>query len=163
MKSNDSSVRVFKNNKDFLGLTQKWIANGHSLVFTNGCFDILHAGHVDYLQKAAELGDRLIVGLNSDSSVKRLKGEGRPINGEMQRAIVLSALRCVDAVVVFEEDTPYELIKVVQPKVLVKGGDYKDQKVVGEDIVKANGGKLELIDFVHNVSTTDIQNRIKKT
>lgn len=163
MKSNDSFARVFNNSKDFLGLTQKWIANGDSLVFTNGCFDILHAGHVDYLQKAAELGDRLIVGLNTDSSVKRLKGEGRPINGEMQRAIVLSALRCVDAVVLFQEDTPYELIKVVQPQVLVKGGDYKNQKVVGEDIVKENGGKLQLIDFVYNVSTTDIQNRIKKT
>jgi len=120
------------------------------VVFTNGCFDILHKGHVTYLRKAASLGDVLVLGLNSDASVKRLKGEGRPINSEMDRAEVLSALEFIDIVVMFDEDTPYELIKAVQPDVLVKGGDYAVEDVVGREFAK----KTTIIDFVDGYSTT---------
>ena len=131
------------------------------IVFTNGCFDILHIGHIRYLQKAANLGDILIVGLNSDASVKRLKGSKRPINSEDERAEVLASLNSVDYVVIFEEDTPLELIKVLQPDVLVKGGDYNNEYVVGTNEVEAQGGKVILIPFVEGKSTTDIIERIK--
>lgn len=134
---------------------------GKKIVFTNGCFDILHIGHKRYLQKAATLGDLLIVGVNSDDSVRRLKGPERPINPEQDRAEMLSALGFVDYVVVFDEDTPYELIKKIQPDVLVKGGDYKPEEVVGRDIVEARGGQLELISFVEGKSTTNIINKMK--
>ncbi len=130
------------------------------IVFTNGCFDILHVGHKRYLQKAATLGDILIVGLNSDASVRRLKGPTRPVNNEQDRAEMLSALGFIDYVTVFDEDTPYELIKKIQPDVLVKGGDYKPDEVVGKDIVEARGGRLELIQFVEGKSTTNIINKI---
>ena len=130
------------------------------IVFTNGCFDILHVGHKRYLQKAATLGDLLIVGVNSDTSVKRLKGPSRPVNNEQDRAEMLSAMGFIDYVVIFDEDTPYELIKKIQPDVLVKGGDYKPEEVVGRDIVEARGGKLELISFVEGKSTTNIINKI---
>lgn len=136
-------------------------AGGKKIVFTNGCFDILHAGHVRYLRQAATLGDMLIVGLNSDASVKKLKGEGRPINTAADRAELLSALEFVDYIVVFDEETPYELIRRVQPDVLVKGGDYAPEDVVGRDIVEARGGKLVLIDLVEGRSTTGIIHRIR--
>ena len=132
------------------------------IVFTNGCFDILHVGHKRYLQQAATLGDLLIVGVNSDDSVRRLKGPDRPVNTEQDRAEMLSALGFIDYVVIFEEDTPYELIKKIQPDVLVKGGDYKPEEVVGRDIVEARGGRLELIQFVDGKSTTRIIEKIKK-
>lgn len=132
------------------------------IVFTNGCFDILHAGHVRYLQEAAGLGDILVVGLNSDASVKRLKGEERPINSEGDRAEVLCALEYVDYVVIFEEDTPLELITALQPDVLVKGGDYTPEEVVGKDVVEARGGKLVLVPFVEGKSTTNIINRMRQ-
>ena len=128
------------------------------IVFTNGCFDILHRGHVEYLQKAKELGDLLILGLNSDSSVKRLKGEGRPINKEEDRAIVLSALECIDYITIFEEDTPLELIKIVKPDILVKGGDYKIENVIGREYAK----ETVLIDFVDGYSTTKTIKNINK-
>lgn len=131
------------------------------IVFTNGCFDILHVGHIRYLQQAATLGDLLVVGLNSDVSVRRLKGEGRPINGQEDRAELLCALDCVDEVVIFDEDTPYALIGDICPDVLVKGGDYKSCEVIGRDIVEAHGGKLVLIDFVAGKSTTNVINKIK--
>ena len=130
------------------------------IVFTNGCFDILHVGHKRYLQQAATLGDILVVGVNSDDSVKRLKGPERPINSEQDRTEMLCAMKFVDYVVIFEEDTPYELIKKIQPDVLVKGGDYKPEEVVGRDIVEARGGRLELIKFVDGKSTTNIINKI---
>lgn len=126
--------------------------NGKKVVFTNGCFDILHRGHVEYLQKAKELGDLLVLGLNSDSSVKRLKGESRPINNEKDRAIILSALECVDYIIIFYEDTPLELIKNLKPDILVKGGDYKIENVVGREYAK----ETVLIDFVDGYSTTKI-------
>lgn len=131
------------------------------IVFTNGCFDILHIGHVRYLQKASELGDVLVVGLNSDSSVKRLKGPERPINSEGDRAELLASLGFVDYVVIFEDDTPKNLIQMIQPDVLVKGGDYSPEQVVGKDIVEARGGRLELIEFVEGKSTTSLIDKIK--
>lgn len=132
------------------------------IVFTNGCFDILHVGHVRYMQEAAKLGDILVVGLNSDSSVKRLKGPERPVNNQDDRAEMLSSLGFVDYVIVFDEDTPYELIKKIQPDVLVKGGDYNPDNVVGKDIVEARGGELKLLHFVEGKSTTNIINKIKQ-
>ncbi len=132
-------------------------SRGKKIIFTNGCFDILHLGHVQYLEKAKAEGDVLIVGLNSDESVRRLKGEGRPVNGEYDRAYLLAALEVVDHVVLFEEDTPYELIKAVQPDVLVKGADYEGKEVVGSDIAK----EVKLIDFVEGRSTTSTIEKIR--
>lgn len=135
---------------------------GKRIVFTNGCFDILHAGHVDYLTQARDLGDILVLGLNTDESVKRLnKGPERPINNEDARAKVLAGLGCVDAIVLFNEDTPYELINLVQPDVLVKGDDYKPEAIVGYDIVTARGGKVVTISFLQGFSTTNIVNKLK--
>ena len=133
-----------------------WRKEGKTIVFSNGCFDILHRGHVEYLSKAADLGDKLIIGLNTDDSVKRLKGPSRPVNDEKARAVVLAGLEFVDAVVFFEEDTPYNLIKDVQPDILVKGNDYKAEDIVGYDIVTAKGGKVETIELVNGFSTTKI-------
>lgn len=142
-------------NKDNL---EEWVAEcrakGSKIVFSNGCFDILHRGHVEYLAKAADFGDEMLIGLNTDASVKRLKGPSRPINDEYARAIVLAGLEFISAVVLFDEDTPYNLIKVVQPDVLVKGSDYKPEDIVGYDIVTAKGGRVETIDFVDGYSTT---------
>ena len=138
-----------------------WREEGKSIVFSNGCFDILHRGHVEYLSKAADLGDILIIGLNTDDSVRRLKGPSRPVNDEKARAVVLAALEFVDAIMFFEEDTPYNLIKRVQPDVLVKGKDYKAEDIVGYDIVTAKGGKVETIELVEGFSTTKIVNSLK--
>ena len=142
-------------NKDNLA---EWVAEcrakGSKIVFSNGCFDILHRGHVEYLAKAANFGDEMLIGLNTDASVKRLKGPSRPINDEYARAIVLAGLEFVSAVVLFDEDTPYNLIKAVQPDVLVKGSDYKPEDIVGYDIVTAKGGRVETINFVDGYSTT---------
>lgn len=135
--------------------------NNKKIVFSNGCFDILHRGHVEYLAKAAAFGDVMIIGLNSDASVKRLKGPSRPINDENARAFVLAGLEFVNAVVLFDEDTPYNLIKTIQPDVLVKGSDYKPENIVGYDIVTAKGGKVETIDLVEGYSTTEIINKMK--
>lgn len=131
------------------------------IVFTNGCFDILHRGHIEYLTKAKEFGDVLIVGLNSDTSVQRLKGKDRPINPESDRARILDALKPVDYVVIFEEDTPLRLIQMVKPDVLVKGGDYKVEEIVGSEFVMSYGGKVEIIPFVEGKSTTKIIQKIK--
>jgi len=135
---------------------------GKKIVFTNGCFDILHKGHAFYLEKAAEQGDILIVGLNSDNSVKRLKGSDRPVNDELSRAYLLSSLRSVDYVVIFEEDTPFNLINRLQPDVLIKGGDYKIENIVGADIVEKKQGRVMTINFVDGFSTTNIINKISK-
>jgi len=139
-----------------------WHSGGKKVVFTNGCFDLLHRGHVEYLAKAADLGDILVVGLNSDSSVRRIKGEGRPINDEQSRAAVLSALESVDVVVMFDEDTPENLIRTIKPDVLVKGSDYKIEDIVGADFVVNHGGKVVTIDFVEGYSTTGIIDRMSK-
>jgi rfaE bifunctional protein nucleotidyltransferase chain/domain len=137
-----------------------WKLNGEKIVFTNGCFDLLHKGHIDYLNKAADLGDRLVVGLNSDESVSRLKGEHRPLQDESSRSFVMASLECVSAVTVFTQDTPKELIERVRPDVLVKGGDYIPETVVGADFVVANGGKVEIIPFLEGYSTTSIEKKI---
>ncbi len=126
------------------------------IVFTNGCFDILHRGHVDYLKKAKALGDILVVGLNSDASVKRLKGPKRPINSQNARAVVLAGLESVDYVVIFNEDTPYRLIKAIEPYVIAKGGDWKPKDIVGADIVKSYGGKVVSVPFARGYSTTGL-------
>lgn len=126
------------------------------VVFTNGVFDILHAGHVDYITKAKEKGDVLIVGVNSDASVKRIKGELRPVVPQHERAFIISSLKPVDYVVIFEEDTPQEIINKLIPDVLVKGADWSIEKIVGREIVEANGGKVETIKFVNDQSTTNI-------
>ena len=132
------------------------------LVFTNGCFDILHAGHVDYLQKASQLGDALLVGLNNDESVRKLKGDSRPIVDEKARAMVLAALDAVDAVVLFQEETPGRLIDQVQPDVLVKGGDYLAEEIVGYQTVTRKGGTVKVLPFLEGHSTTNIIKKIKE-
>lgn len=140
----------------------RWRFQGKKIVFTNGCFDLLHLGHIDYLSKAADLGDILIVGVNTDKSVRMLeKGDNRPITDENSRAMIMASLHYVDAVALFDEETPYNLIKTVQPDVLVKGSDYKVEDVVGYDIVKAKGGKVVSIDLVPGYSTTAIEQKIK--
>ncbi|HXD92429.1 MAG TPA: D-glycero-beta-D-manno-heptose 1-phosphate adenylyltransferase [Bacteroidia bacterium] len=131
------------------------------IIFTNGCFDILHQGHVEYLSKAKDFGNKLIIGLNTDASVKRQnKSPERPINNEQSRAFILAALGIVDAVVLFDENTPYDLIKAVQPDVLVKGADYKAEEIVGYDIVKARGGEVVTIELTQGFSTTALINKI---
>ncbi len=130
------------------------------VVFTNGCFDIIHAGHVDYLNKAKALGDILIVAVNSDSSIKKIKGDKRPIVSQNERAFIISNLKAVDFVTIFEEETPYEVIKKLIPDVLVKGEDWSIDNIVGRDIVIENGGKVETIQFVNFQSTTNIINTI---
>jgi len=135
---------------------------GKRVVFTNGCFDILHRGHVEYLRKAKALGDVLVVGVNTDSSVRRIKGPDRPVIDESDRAFVLAALASVDYVCLFNEDTPYELIRALVPDILVKGADWAIEKVVGRDIVEAAGGSVQTIEFLPDRSTTGILERIRK-
>lgn len=142
-------------------LRSKWDKQKLKVVFTNGCFDILHEGHVRYLAEAKSLGDKLIVGLNSDSSVTKLKGPRRPINRSKSRAIVLAGLESVDAVVIFDEDTPFHLISVLHPDILVKGGDWKTEEIVGSDIVIEHGGKVFSLSFHEGYSTTLIEEKIK--
>jgi len=139
----------------------KWKNLGEKVVFSNGCFDILHLGHIDYLEKARNLGSKLIIGLNDDNSVKRLKGSERPINDENARARMLSALSFVDAVVLFSEDTPKDLITYLIPDILVKGSDYNLSNIVGADIVLANGGEVKTIDLVEGYSTTNLIQKLK--
>lgn len=129
-------------------------------MFTNGCFDILHSGHVDYLERARSFGDFLVVGLNSDASIRRIKGEDRPLNAEPDRAAVLAGLGCVDMVVVFDEDDPLKIIAELLPSVLVKGADWAEDKIIGSDVVKANGGKVERVEMTEGRSTTGIIERI---
>lgn len=131
-------------------------AKGRKVVFTNGCFDLLHAGHVLYLEEARALGDILVLGLNSDSSVQRLKGPSRPINKQDERAMVLAALESISYLCIFEEDTPYELIKALQPDILVKGGDWPVSSIVGSDIVLARGGQVKSLGFSEGLSSTNI-------
>ncbi len=139
-----------------------WRMLGDKIVFTNGCFDIIHQGHVHLLSSCNELGDRVIVGLNSDASVKRLKGELRPVNDEQSRAILLAALQFVDAVVLFEEDTPENLIHFIHPDVLVKGGDWQKDEIVGSDFVDEYGGEVKTVPYLKGFSTTEIIAKSKK-
>lgn len=140
-----------------------WRMKGDRIVFTNGCFDILHRGHVEYLQEAAALGDRLVVAVNSDASVRRQgKGPDRPLNDESSRAKVLAALRLVDAVILFDEDTPLALIKAIVPDVLVKGGDWPVERIVGAEVVMAAGGEVRSLKLVDGFSTTALVDRIRR-
>jgi D-beta-D-heptose 7-phosphate kinase/D-beta-D-heptose 1-phosphate adenosyltransferase len=137
-------------------------AQNKKIVFTNGCFDLLHVGHVRYLQEAKKLGDVLVIGVNSDASIKRLKGPARPVQTEEDRAEILAALGCVDFTVIFTEDTPKNLIEAVKPDVLVKGGDWKIDQIVGSDFVLMNGGKVLSLQFVDGKSTTKLIEKAQK-
>jgi rfaE bifunctional protein nucleotidyltransferase chain/domain len=139
-----------------------WNFKDQKVVFTNGCFDIIHRGHVEYLAQAASLGDKLVIGLNTDASVKRLKGASRPVQDENTRALVLASFSFVSKVVLFDEDTPYELIKLIQPNILVKGGDYIPEEIVGHDVVKSYGGEVVTIDLVEGHSTSSIISKISQ-
>ena len=152
----NSKIVDFSKIKD---LVSNWKKEGNSIVFTNGCFDVLHYGHVSYLAEASDLGDKMIIGLNSDSSVRRLKGETRPINGQHERAVLLAALKFVDAVVIFDEDTPENLINTIEPDFLVKGGDYTIDTIVGANFVMSYGGKVITIPLVENFSSSSIIKR----
>ncbi|GAB3972568.1 D-glycero-beta-D-manno-heptose 1-phosphate adenylyltransferase [Spirosoma terrae] len=142
---------------------ERWHAEGKQLVFTNGCFDIVHLGHIDYLEKARNLGDRLILGLNTDASVSCIKGPLRPVVNEYARARLMAALEFVDAVTLFDEPTPLELIEAVQPDILVKGDDYSVANIVGADFVLGHGGRVETISLVPGYSTTKLIERIKQS
>ena len=153
----DHKIRTFESTTEQV---RKWREEGRKLVFSNGCFDLLHAGHVRYLQTAASLGDIFILGLNSDSSVRKLKGPSRPIMTQVDRAFLLSALQAIDCVVIFEEETPARLIETVTPDVLVKGGDYLAEEIVGYDTVTKNGGRVEIVPFLEGKSTSGMINLI---
>ena len=140
-----------------------WRLKDNRIVFTNGCFDILHRGHIEYLSQAASLGDILVVGLNSDKSVKKIKGDERPLQDEYSRALVLASLKQVTGVYLFDEDTPYNLISRVKPDVLVKGGDYRVEDIVGADVVKSYGGEVVTINFVEGYSTSGLIEKLQNT
>lgn len=143
-------------------LLDLWKFKNEKIVFTNGCFDILHRGHLEYLIQAASLGHHLIVGINSDESVSRLKGPSRPVNKINDRAFALASLRCTDLIVPFDEDTPFELIEFLQPNILVKGGDYTIESIVGAKETLNRGGKVEVLSFTNGYSTTSLINKMKK-
>ena len=153
---------IWQADENLRRLAAVWKFQNKKIVFTNGCFDILHRGHIEYLAKAAGYGDYLVIGLNSDSSVRTIKGPGRPILDQETRALILASLHFVHIVVLFEEPTPYELIKLINPDVLIKGGDYKPSEIVGADIVKASGGKITTIEFVDGFSSTSIIEKLRK-
>lgn len=140
---------------------EEWRRQGQSIVFTNGCFDILHLGHITYLEEASELGGKLIVAINGDASVRRLKGENRPLQHEKSRLSLIAALESVDAAVLFFEDTPLQVIQTLCPDVLVKGGDYSPDQIVGSDIVLANGGRVLSLSLLDGYSTTNLENKVK--
>jgi len=142
---------------------EQWKMAGKKVVFTNGCFDIIHRGHIEVLARTADLGDKLIIGLNSDQSIQKLKGKDRPVIDEQSRAILLAALSFVDAIVLFSEDTPLKLISALLPDVLAKGGDYEIETIVGHEIVQKNGGKVKLVPFVDGFSSTTIIDKIKNS
>lgn len=148
--------------EDVFKTTSALQRQGKKIVFTNGCFDILHPGHVDYLSQARDSGEFMVLGLNTDTSVKKLnKAPNRPVNDENSRALVLAGLACVDAIVMFDEETPYELIKFLQPDILVKGDDYKPEQIAGYDVVMAKGGQVKTIPFLKGYSTTALINKIR--
>lgn len=160
MKQLDSIRSKILDDKTLPSTLDKWRKEKNVIVFTNGCFDLIHRGHIDYLAKAKEMGDKLIIGVNTDRSVSRIKGEHRPLQDENSRLFILAAMQFVDAVILFGEDTPYELIRQVQPDILVKGADYKAEDIVGYDIVRAKGGKVMTIEYLPGFSTTAIEQKI---
>jgi D-glycero-beta-D-manno-heptose 1-phosphate adenylyltransferase len=149
--------------KEFSDIRKEIRAEGLKLVFTNGCFDIIHRGHIAYLNEAKSLGDILVIGMNSDSSVRQLKGYDRPVNNQTDRAFILDNLKPVDYVIIFDEGTPYKLIKKIVPDILVKGGDWKEDEIVGSDIVKKKGGKVFSLKFIENYSSSGIIKKLKET
>lgn len=153
--------KIIKEKEKAESTLNQWRFKGEKIVFTNGCFDIIHRGHAEYLARAAALGTKLVIGLNTDDSVRKLKGPTRPVNDEYARALVLSSFLFVDKVILFKEDTPLELIRCIQPDILVKGSDYKPEDIVGYDIVKAKDGEIVTIDFINGFSTTSILSRLK--
>jgi rfaE bifunctional protein nucleotidyltransferase chain/domain len=150
------------NKEKLTPLLTYWRLKNHRIVFTNGCFDILHRGHIEYLAKAASLGDVLVIGLNTDQSVKNIKGPKRPVQDEKSRALVLASLTFVTAVVFFNEDTPYNLIEQIKPDVLVKGADYQKKDIVGADVVESNGGEIITVNLTEGYSTSSVINKIKE-
>lgn len=154
--------KIYASFENFSPMLSIWKGSNNTIVFTNGCFDIIHNGHVDSLVKSARFGTKLVVGLNSDVSVKKLKGEKRPIMDEHARAQVLAAFECVDAVIIFDEETPADLIAKIVPDVLVKGNQYKVEEIAGHDTVLNNGGSVETLDLIEGISTSEIIERIKK-
>lgn len=154
--------KIITKKEDAFNLLQTWRFKEEKIVFSNGCFDIVHRGHLEYLASAASMGNKMIIGLNTDSSTQRLKGPTRPINDEYSRALLLASLGFVDMVILFEEDTPYNLIDFVQPDILVKGSDYKAEDIVGYDIVKAKGGEIKTLDFIEGFSSTGIIKKIQR-
>jgi len=141
---------------EIIAASENWQSQNKRIGFTNGCFDIVHLGHIDYLSRAADLADVLVIGVNTDASVSRIKGENRPLQDELSRSMLLASFQFVEAVVLFDDDTPYELIKAIQPDVLVKGSDYEEEDIVGADIVDDKGGKIVTIDFLDGYSTSSI-------
>ena len=141
---------------EIIAASENWQSQNKRIVFTNGCFDIVHLGHIDYLSRAADLADVLVIGVNTDASVSRIKGKNRPLQDELSRSMLLASFQFVEAVVLFDDDTPYELIKAIQPDVLVKGSDYEEADIVGADIVRDKGGEIATIDFLDGYSTSSI-------
>jgi rfaE bifunctional protein nucleotidyltransferase chain/domain len=155
--------KIFTDTAKIKHILEIWRFKGYKIVFTNGCFDLLHLGHLDYLAKAAAKGDKLIVGLNTDSSVTRLKGPDRPITDQHSRAMILASISFVSMVVLFDEETPYKLITKVQPDILIKGADYNPVDIVGYNVVMAKGGKVETIEFLPGYSTSAIEAKIRNS
>jgi D-glycero-beta-D-manno-heptose 1-phosphate adenylyltransferase len=161
MTTTQIQSKIYNSIEDFKFTLGRWKYFNDEIVFTNGCFDVLHYGHVQYLSTASTLGTKLVLGLNSDRSVKALKGESRPINGQYERAFLLASMMMIDAVVIFNEDTPAEILSIIQPNVLVKGGDYKIDDIVGSKEVLSAGGKVEIIPFEEGFSSTKVIEKLK--
>ena len=159
-KLNKLKAKIF-NIKDLAKIINEWRLNGDKIVFTNGCFDLIHLGHLEILARSADLGDKLIVGINSDMSIKKIKGNSRPIIEEDSRAKQLAAMEFIDAVILFNEDTPYELINILKPDILTKGGDYKKNDIVGNQLINKEQGEVVIIPLTQGYSTTAILEKIK--
>lgn len=157
-----NSSKKIKREKELINIIQKLKKKRKKIVFTNGCFDLLHYGHIRYLEAAKRFGDILIVAVNSDSSVRRLKGENRPINNQRDRTLVLASLECVDYITVFDDLTPYRLIKNLRPDYLIKGGDWREEDIVGKNIVESYGGEVKTIPFLKTYSTTNLIRKIAR-
>jgi len=155
--------KIFFEKEEAFNLLQTWRFKEEKIVFTNGCFDLVHRGHLEYLASAASMGNKMILGLNTDASVQKLKGPDRPINDEYSRALLLASLGYIDMIIFFGEQTPYDLINFVQPDILVKGSDYNAEDIVGYDIVKGKGGEIKTLDFIEGFSSTGIINKIIRT
>jgi D-beta-D-heptose 7-phosphate kinase/D-beta-D-heptose 1-phosphate adenosyltransferase len=159
-KLNKLKAKIF-HIEDFTQILKAWKSDGNKIVFTNGCFDLIHLGHIEILARSADLGDKLIVGINSDKSIKRIKGKSRPIIKEDSRAKQLAAIEFVDAVILFNEDTPYDLISFLNPDIITKGGDYKKNDVIGNELMNKKAGKVVIIPLTQGFSTTSILEKIK--